>query len=211
MYLCVLVFMDLTNALTYDNGAMSLMSQKQQASWTDFFSRERKRLVGYVRSLIDDAADREGEDIVQDVALSLFDGADVAAPIENFSAYVYQALRNRVVDKLRSRREHDSLDAPLPGDTGLVLTDILSDLKYNAATDAERKEIGRDIEAAVEELDDSSREIFLATELNGLTFRELSEDWDIPIGTLLARKSRAMKKLRDALCAMDPDHYSPLL
>jgi RNA polymerase sigma-70 factor (ECF subfamily) len=187
------------------------MSQTQQASWTDFFSRERKRLVGYVRSLIDDAADREGEDIVQDVALSLFDGADVAAPIENFSAYVYQALRNRVVDKLRSRREHDSLDAPLPGDTGLVLADILSDLKYNAATDAERKEIGRDIEAAVEGLDGSSREIFLATELNGLTFRELSVDWDIPIGTLLARKSRAMKKLRDALCTVDPDHYSPLL
>jgi RNA polymerase sigma factor (sigma-70 family) len=92
-----------------------------------------------------------------------------------------------------------------------VLADILSDLKYNAATDAERKEIGRDIENAVEGLDDSSREIFLATELKGLTFRELSDDWDIPIGTLLARKSRAMKKLRDALCAMDPDHYSPLL
>jgi RNA polymerase sigma factor (sigma-70 family) len=203
--------MSLSHAVSYENGPIVLMSQKQRASWIEFFSRERKRLVGYVRSLIDDAADREGEDIVQDVALGLFDNADITAPIENLSAYVYQALRNRVVDRLRRRREQNSLDAPLPGESGLVLADILSDLKYDAAGEVDRKEIMRDIEDAIDSLDEKYREIFIATELHGLTFQELSEEWEVPIGTLLARKSRAMKMLRDMLCAIDPVHYSPLI
>jgi RNA polymerase sigma factor (sigma-70 family) len=175
-----------------------------------FLREERERLVAYVRQRIDDAAERDGEDIVQDVALSVFNAAELAQPIENLSAYVYQALRNRVVDRMRRRREQNSLDAPLPGDTGLVLADILTDLKFDAAGDLERKEIAGDIEAAVESLDDKYRDIFLATELHGLSFQELSEEWDIPIGTLLARKSRAMKMLRDALVEIDPDHYSLL-
>jgi RNA polymerase sigma factor (sigma-70 family) len=203
--------MSLSHAASIGNGSLPLMSKTQRASWTEFFSRERKRLVGYVRSLIEDAGDREGEDIVQEVALGLFDNADIAAPIENLSAYVYQALRNRVVDKMRRRRDLDSLDAPLPGDTGLVLADILSDLKFNAEGEPERKEIAQDIHYAIESLDDKYRDIFIATELNGLSFQELSEEWDIPIGTLLARKSRAMKMLRKALVEIDPDHYSPLL
>lgn len=180
-------------------------------SWIDFFLRERKRLVAYVRSLIDDAADREGEDIVQDVALGLFNNADIMAPIENLSAYVYQALRNRVVDKLRSRRNKESLDAPLPGDTGLVLADILMDLKSDTASALERKETIADIENAIGALDEKSREIFVATEINGSAFHELSEDWGVPIGTLLARKSRAMKMLREKLCEIDHEKYSLLM
>ena len=62
------------------------------------------RLVRYVRRLIDDTAEKDGEDIVQDVALSLLARTDVLVPIESLSAYVYQSLRNRVIDSLRSRR-----------------------------------------------------------------------------------------------------------
>lgn len=187
------------------------MTKKQKVSWTEFFSKERNRLVAYVRSLIDDAADREGEDIVQDVALGLFNNADIMGPIENFSAYVYQALRNRVIDKLRSRREKESLDAPLPGDTGLVLADILMDLNNDAATELVRKETIHDIEEAVNALDDKSRDIFIETEVNGLAFKDISEQWGVPIGTLLARKSRAMKMIREKLCEIDTEKYSLLI
>jgi RNA polymerase sigma factor (sigma-70 family) len=186
------------------------MTETQRASWTEFFSRERKRLVGFVRKLIDDAGDREGEDIVQDVIAGLFDRANVLAPIENISAYVYQALRNRVVDRLRSRRTDESLDAELPGDTGLVLADILADIGYDTSGEVERKEINADLSRAMDTLDEKYREIFMATEVHGMTFQELSDDWEVPIGTLLARKSRAIKKLREALLAIDPVHYSRL-
>jgi RNA polymerase sigma factor (sigma-70 family) len=182
-----------------------------EQSWSEFFSRERKRLVGYVRTLIDDAADRDGEDIVQDVALGIFDKGDITAPIENFSAYVYQALRNRAVDYFRRRRNAASLDEELPDYRGLVLADVLADLSNDASEAVTCEEIGRDLDCAIAMLDEKYRSVFLATEIDGRTFRELSEKWKVPIGTLLARKSRAMKKIRESLCEMDPEHYSSLL
>ncbi|MBD3243180.1 MAG: RNA polymerase subunit sigma-24, partial [Chitinivibrionales bacterium] len=72
----------------------------------DFFTTEYNRLVGYVRTLIDDAAEQDAEDFVQDVAVKLLSLADITAPIENLSAYVYRALRNRVIDAFRVRRRH---------------------------------------------------------------------------------------------------------
>ena len=72
---------------------------------TDFFRTEHNRLVSYVRSRIDDAADRDAEDIVQDVMLNIFDKADISIPIENLAAYIYQSLRNRIVDLFRKRKE----------------------------------------------------------------------------------------------------------
>lgn len=184
------------------------MTEAQHRSKADFFRRERGRLVGYVRSLIDDAADRESEDIVQDVVLGLFEKADVSAPIENFAAYVYQSLRNRVIDVFRRRRGQESLDAGIPGDTGLVLADLLADMHYDVDKEMDRREINRDLNAAISMLDENHRTIVVATELQGLTFKELSEEWKVPVGTLLARKSRAMKKLKEALLSIDPVHYS---
>jgi RNA polymerase sigma factor (sigma-70 family) len=189
------------------------MTATQHASWVDFFKRERGRLVRYVRSLIDDAADRESEDIVQDVVLGLFEKADVLAPIENFTAYVYQSLRNRVVDAMRrKKRGHDSLDAELPGDAdaGFSLADLLADMSYDVNKEMDRKEINRDLNTAISMLDENHRTIVLATELQGVTFKELSDEWKVPIGTLLARKSRAMKKMKEALLIIDPVHYSSL-
>lgn len=180
-------------------------------SGSEFFSRERKRLIGYVRTLIDDATDRDGEDIVQDVALGIFDKGDITVPIENLSAYVYQALRNRVVDYFRQRRSAASFDEELLDYQGLVFADVLSDLSNDASEAVTREEIGRDLDCAIAMLEEKYRNVFQATEIDGYTFQELSEEWNVPIGTLLARKSRAMKKIRESLCKMDPEHYSSLL
>ena len=183
----------------------------RRRSWSEFFARERKRLVGYVRTLVEDASDLDGEDIVQEVALGLFERSDVTAPIENLSAYVYQALRNRVVDYFRRRRKNESLDEELPDYEGLVLADVLADLRDDAAETLTREEVARDLDCAIAMLDEKDRSVFVATEMDGCTFQELSEEWSIPIGTLLSRKSRAMKKIRESLCAIDPEHYSTLL
>ena len=65
----------------------------------DYFTREQKKLVNYVHRLIKDTSEMDAEDIVQDVMLNLFDTADITAPIENLSAYVYRSIYNRVVDR----------------------------------------------------------------------------------------------------------------
>jgi RNA polymerase sigma factor (sigma-70 family) len=185
---------------------------ERQASWIEFLKRERSRLIRYVRNRIDDAADRESEDIVQDVVLGLFEKADISAPVENLAAYVYQSLRNRIIDAMRRRKGgHQSLDAELPGDTGSTLADFIADMAYDIEIELDRKEFNRDLNTALSMLDEKSRSIVVATEVHGLTFKNLSEEWKVPIGTLLAHKSRAMKKLREALVEIDPAHYLPLV
>lgn len=183
----------------------------QQSSWIEFFRREQRRLVGYVRGMVKEAGHFDSEDIVQDVILSIIDKTDISDPIENFSAYVYRSLRNRVVDYLRGKKNHESMDAVLPGDSGLVLSDILEDIRESTSKKLEQKEVGKDLALAMEKLEEKYRNIFIATEIEGYTFQELSDIWEVPIGTLLARKSRAMKKLRELLIQIDPVYYANLL
>ena len=187
------------------------MAHSSQRSWIEFFASERNRLTGYVRSLIDDAADRDSEDILQDVIAGILDKPDVTAPIQNIAAYVYQALRNRVVDYMRRRKKNESIDAESPDGERRALAEILADLRYDVARENEQKEMNRDLNSAIGRLDEYDRDIFIATEFQGLTFQELSDLWDVPIGTLLSRKSRAVRKLQKELIKIDSVHYSELL
>jgi RNA polymerase sigma factor (sigma-70 family) len=160
------------------------------SKFSDFFQKEYFRLVRYVRRLIDDAADRDAEDIVQDVMLSIFDKADVTVPIENLAAYVYRSLRNRVVDIFRKKEDV------------LSLSDVISDAKYNTEQEVERKELMDFVFRAIDSLSDEQRAVLLATEFEGWSFRQLSEEWEIPLGTLLARKSRALQHIRKKLTGL---------
>ena len=153
----------------------------------EFLRQEREALVGYVRRRIDDAADHEAEDIVQDVVVHLFDRADPSVPIQNLAAYIYRALRNRIVDYFRRRRET------------LALQEAVLASGQNPALEIEKEEILEDVFAAMEELSSEEKAVILATEMEGRTFKELAEEWGIPLGTLLARKSRALEKIRKQL------------
>jgi RNA polymerase sigma factor (sigma-70 family) len=150
----------------------------------EFFREERQALVGYVRRRIDDAADHEAEDIVQDVAVHLFDRADPSIPIQNLAAYIYRALRNRIVDFYRRKRETVALD-----EAALASG-------QDPSLEIEKKEILDDVFEAMEGLSVEERAVVLATEVEGQTFKDLAEEWGIPIGTLLARKNRALGKIR---------------
>ncbi len=171
----------------------------------DFWAGERRRLVGYVRSLIGDAPDRDGEDVVQDVLVGLMERLDVAGPIEDLSAYIYQALRNRVVDLFRKRRETVSLDAGRADDPSLSLISLIADSTADAFDELYGAEIRYRILEAIETLTDEEKAVVIETEFNDRTFRELSEEWGVPLGTLLSRKSRALAKVRDALADLEEE------
>ncbi len=162
---------------------MSAETQKKRIA--GFIATEWNRLVGYVRAWIADTAERDAEDIVQDVVERLIEKAD--SPIVDLSAYLYRSLRNRVIDLYRRPKR----TAEMPEE--------LADLRYDAFEDLDREEAREELFAAIDELPPAQREVLVATELEGRSFKELAEEWKTPIGTLLARKHRAVRALRETL------------
>ena len=158
---------------------------------------EREKLIGYVHRFIDDTAERDGEDIVQEVALNIFNRADITIPIENVAAYVYQALRNKVIDYLRKRRDMVSLDDGWMDDEETTLLQTLPDPQTDGMHGLSWMEARENLFKVLSVLNDEQRAILIATDLEGKTFQELSEEWVIPLGTLLARKSRAHQKIKE--------------
>ena len=164
----------------------------------DFFERERKRLLAYVHRLIEDTAESDNEDILQDVVLNLLNRADITEPIENLSAYIYEALRNRVIDYLRRRKRNLPIDSPLTGEE-MTLADVLYDARQDTARIVERQEIWNLLIQAINALSEDEQAIIEATEFQGITFNELVAEWQVPLGTLLAKKSRAIAKIKKYL------------
>jgi RNA polymerase sigma factor (sigma-70 family) len=151
---------------------------------TRFFDRERRGLVAYLRRRVRVLEEMDAEDVVSEVALRLFERPDLVGDVENLAAYVMRALQRRVVDWIRDRKANVPLGeraAPAAG---------------RAAEDAEFR---RRLFAALADLPEPQRAIWIATELEGNTFQDLSERWQVPLGTLLARKHRATAALRVAL------------
>jgi len=171
----------------------------------EFFLEEHGRLKGYVRRWLAEVADEEAEDIVQDVAVNIFNRGDITAPIRDLSAYVYRALKNRIIDHIRQKRASLSLDAPGPDrdDRAPALADLLRDDSVGLQSRLEIKEIHASLYRAIDSLKSADRAIILATDFEGRTFQDLAEEWEIPLGTLLARKARALKKIRKYLESTD--------
>ena len=164
---------------------MSAETQKKRIA--GFIATEWSRLVGYVRAWISDAADRDAEDVVQDVIEHMFEKADVSDPIADLSAYLYRSLRNRIIDLYRKPKRETEL------------ADEVADLRTDFEEALDREEASEAMFEAIEDLPEAQREVLVATELEGRSFKELAEEWNIPIGTLLARKHRAIRALRETL------------
>lgn len=181
------------------------MNSGKRDTLAAFFRSEYERLVAFVRQRIDDAADCDGEDIVQDVALSLFERADVGAPLYDVAAYVYRALRNRIVDMLRERRDDRSLDGADDEGAGPGLGDIIGDARADTAGEVLKGELREKLFVALAALTEAERAVLLRTELAGESFADLARETGEPLGTLLSRKSRAMRKMRERLRAYNED------
>lgn len=169
---------------------------EQQKSVSGFFAREYDNLVSFVRKNWKAANEAEAEDIVQDVALNLFTKVDFNTPIENLFAYVYRSLRNKIVDLTRKRRE-ERLDDFEDIETGenLILRRMIDDIA-DPDEKAEQEQMLKLMMDTIEELRPDQQDIIIATELEGYTFEELSNEMEVPIGTLLSRKHRAIAKLQ---------------
>ncbi len=165
----------------------------------DFFKSQRGKLIHYIRGRLRDAADRDAEDILQDVMLNILESVDPASPIENLGAYVYRSVQNRITDNYRKPKNQVYLDEPADKENGLTLSEILSDVRYDTHNMIEKREIMERIYKALDSLSSEQKAVWIATELEDHHFEELAVLWDEPMGTLLARKHRASAVLRKKL------------
>jgi len=169
---------------------------EQQKSVSGFFAREYDNLVSFVRKNWQAVNEAEAEDIVQDVALNLFTKVDFNTPVENLFAYVYRSLKNKIIDLSRKKRE-DRLDDFEDDETGenLILRRIIDDID-DPEEKVEQERMLKLMFDTIEDLRPDQQDIIIATELEGYTFEELSNEMEVPIGTLLSRKHRAIAKLQ---------------
>jgi len=155
-----------------------------------FFNDEYHSLKAYAKSKIDDTADRDAEDIVQDVALKLFSRANTLSPINNIAGFVYNSLKNKIIDILRAKRERIEIEKEM--ETKLIeFTERLYGKSDNSYSDNMKNELKK----AIVKLSPHYREIIIALDFEGFTYKEMSQETGIPLGTLMSRRHRAISLL----------------
>ena len=163
--------------------------------------RERGRLLAFIRRRIADAA--EAEDVLQETLYELVLAYRMMQPVGQAGAWLARVARNRIVDRFRRKRP-EALQQPAAldeEDGARGLEDLLPAADAGPETAVIREILLVEIETALAELPPEQREVFVAQELNGVSFRELSERSGVSINTLLSRKRYAVQFLRERLQA----------
>jgi RNA polymerase sigma factor (sigma-70 family) len=175
------------------------MDRDEKNRWFEYFALHGERLERYVKSRIRRISAMDAEDIVGEVMLNIVSQADSHGPVENLAAYAYSSVRNKITDYQRRNARLLSLEAFVDDNTKLPLIAVLAGKDGDACGAAERRELLLRLSDAIDKLEPKQRAVFIATELGDQTFRELSDQWHEPVGTLLSRKCRAVKALREML------------
>ena len=179
------------------------MERDNSNPWYTFFTRDGEKLVRFVKSRARRISEMDAEDIVADVMLSMVSKFETNGPVENIAAYAYRSIRNRIADYERGRQKTTSLDDMADEDGELPLLSMLAANNDEPFQQEEQAERLKKLTDAIGELEPRQRAVLIATELKGKSFRDLSEEWGEPMGTLLSRKSRAVKTLRKLLEDME--------
>lgn len=170
--------------------------------FSEIVSRERARLSAFIRGQVRNAA--EAEDILQDVLLEFYLASDA---IEQAGAWLFRVARNRIVDRARKRKETplhlteaQDGDEDGPGGQRWLETTLPDPTASPEAAYARSVLLGA-IQTALQALPPEQRDVFIAHEIEGLSFAEMSAQWQVPLNTLLARKRYAVLALRARLQA----------
>ena len=168
----------------------------------EVIDRESRRLFHFIRKRVDDEGD--AEDILQDVFYELTEAYRLMQPIEQVGAWLYRVARNRIVDRFRKRRPEAGGEIPRNAseEDALRLEDLLPSPDAGPEALYARSVLLEEIDAALEELPEEQREVFLAHEMYGRSFKQLAEETGLSINTLLSRKRYAILHLRRRLQAI---------
>lgn len=174
----------------------------QDREIADAVARERARLRNFIRRRVIDQD--EAEDILQDVFEELVGAWRLTDPIEQVGAWLFRVARNRIVDRFRKKKEVPLADTAPAGESEDSDEAYRLDLALpspDAGPEAayERAALLDTLRAALDELPANQREVFVAHELDGQSFKAMSAATGVSVNTLLARKRYAVLHLRERL------------
>ena len=180
-----------------------LTSSAQDREISATVRRERGRLLAFIRRRVLDAA--EAEDVLQEALYELVAAHRLMQPVEQAGAWLMRVARNRIIDRFRKKKPELLADQGVEfdddDDVG-GLEDLLPSPDDGPDAIAMRELMLEKIAAALDELPREQREVFVAQELEGASFKELSARWNVGVNTLLSRKRYAILHLRQRLKAV---------
>jgi len=165
-----------------------------------FVSTEYRNLVGFVRKYFNEKYyDVSAEDIVQDVAVNLFSKLDMDSQLENIAAYVYRSIRNRINDFKRKNKKEIPFEHFTDENGDEYISSTITETSDSFLKEINDEKFYDSLQEALHKLSPNQQMVFVATEIDEYTFEELSDELNIPIGTLLSWKHRGVKKLKQII------------
>jgi RNA polymerase sigma factor (sigma-70 family) len=172
----------------------------EQDKWISEIVRQQKsRLQNFIRRRVPDQ--RDAEDILQEVFYELVETYRLMNPVEHMGAWLFQVARNRIADLFRKKRPEALSDQISVTESGeeLALEDLLPSADAGPDAVYARSVLLEELEDSLDELPEEQREVFVAHELEGRSFKELAAETGLSVNTLLSRKRYAVLHLREGL------------
>jgi RNA polymerase sigma factor (sigma-70 family) len=162
-------------------------------------AEERARLLNFIRRRVPDPSD--AEDIVQEVFYELVEANRLLMPIEHVTGWLFRVAHNRITDLFRKKKPTVFSDAAVENEEGDVLRieDLLPSPDAGPEALYVRNVLHDELELAIHELPREQREVFIAHELEGRSFKQMAADSGVSVNTLLSRKRYAVLHLRERL------------
>jgi RNA polymerase sigma factor (sigma-70 family) len=185
-----------------DAASLERMALEQDQRISEVVKREQSRLRNFIRRRVPDP--RDAEDILQDVFYELVEANRLLMPIEHVTGWLFRVARNRITDLFRKKKPESFSDNAVADedDELLQLEDLLPSPDAGPEALYARNVLLDELELAVDELPEEQREVFVAHELEGRSFKEMAAETGVSVNTLLSRKRYAVRHLRERLQSM---------
>ena len=182
-----------------DAASRERMTLERDQPISEVVKREQSRLRNFIRRRVPDP--RDAEDILQDVFYELVEANRLLMPIEHVTGWLFRVARNRITDLFRKKRPESFSDTAVADEDGEVLQieDLLPSLDAGPEALYVRNVLLDELELALDELPEEQRDVFVAHELEGRSFKEMAAETGLSVNTLLSRKRYAVLHLRERL------------
>jgi RNA polymerase sigma factor (sigma-70 family) len=172
---------------------------EQDRQISEVVAGERSRLLNFIRRRVPDSSD--AEDILQEVFYELVEANRMLMPIEHLTGWLFRVARNRITDLFRKKKPEPFSDRAVEDQNGepLLIEDLLPSPDAGPEALYLRTVLLEQLALALDELPREQRDVFVAHELEGRSFKELSAESGVKVATLLSRKHYAVLHLRERL------------